>query len=220
MVAADEVLCLVLAAGQGRRFGSDKRLARLADGTTLLAASVARAREAFAEVRVVVRAGDTPASLGLPAQRRLVHNLDASLGMGHNLAAGVAAARNSTARAIAVLLGDMPWIAADTLERLAAMATPEAIVFPCTTVSAAIRCCSAALSGTRLRNWTATRARAVCCRPIVRPGARCRATIRAYSATWTPRRRSADYFPAFRITNFGFAATCSTPRNSRLSLAW
>ncbi|MBF2948087.1 NTP transferase domain-containing protein, partial [Pseudomonas aeruginosa] len=43
---------------------------------------------------------------------------------------GVAAARNSPARAIAVLLGDMPWIAADTLERLAAMATPEAIVFP------------------------------------------------------------------------------------------
>ena len=35
--------------------------------------------------------------------------------MGHSLAAGVAAARNSTARAIAVLLGDMPWIAADTL---------------------------------------------------------------------------------------------------------
>ncbi|HBO4504746.1 TPA: nucleotidyltransferase family protein [Pseudomonas aeruginosa] len=130
MVAADEVLCLVLAAGQGRRFGSDKRLARLADGTTLLAASVARAREAFAEVRVAVRAGDTPASLGLPAQQRLVHSLDASLGMGHSLAAGVAAARNSTARAIAVLLGDMPWIAADTLERLAAMATPEAIVFP------------------------------------------------------------------------------------------
>ncbi|ASA31823.1 NTP transferase domain-containing protein [Pseudomonas aeruginosa] len=130
MVAADEVLCLVLAAGQGRRFGSDKRLARLADGTTLLAASVARAREAFAEVRVVVRAGETPASLGLPAQQRLVHSLDASSGMGHSLAAGVAAARNSPARAIAVLLGDMPWIAADTLERLAAMATPEAIVFP------------------------------------------------------------------------------------------
>ncbi|NQA49427.1 nucleotidyltransferase family protein, partial [Pseudomonas aeruginosa] len=60
----------------------------------------------------------------------LVHSLDASSGMGHSLAAGVAAARNSPARAIAVLLGDMPWIAADTLERLAAMATPEAIVFP------------------------------------------------------------------------------------------
>ncbi|EPS2474890.1 NTP transferase domain-containing protein [Pseudomonas aeruginosa] len=216
MVAADEVLCLVLAAGQGRRFGSDKRLARLADGTTLLAASVARAREAFAEVRVVVRAGETPASLGLPAQQRLVHSLDASSGMGHSLAAGVAAARNSPARAIAVLLGDMPWIAADTLERLAAMATPEAIVFPLYDG----QCCSAALSGTRLRNWTATRARAACCWPIVRPGARYRATIRAYSATWTPRRRSADYFPAFRITNFGFAATCSTLRNSRLSLAW
>ncbi|HBO9391492.1 TPA: nucleotidyltransferase family protein, partial [Pseudomonas aeruginosa] len=84
----------------------------------------------FAEVRVVVRAGETPASLGLPAQQRLVHSLDASSGMGHSLAAGVAAARNSPARAIAVLLGDMPWIAADTLERLAAMATPEAIVFP------------------------------------------------------------------------------------------
>ena len=48
--------------------------------------------------------------------------------MGHSLAA--ASRRRGTARpAIAVLLGDMPWIAADTLERLAAMATPEAIVF-------------------------------------------------------------------------------------------
>ena len=32
MVAADEVLCLVLAAGQGRRFGSDKRGALLENG--------------------------------------------------------------------------------------------------------------------------------------------------------------------------------------------
>ncbi|MFU5351712.1 molybdopterin cofactor-binding domain-containing protein [Pseudomonas aeruginosa] len=69
------------------------------------------------------------ASIEFSADGR-ISSLDASSGMGHSLAAGVAAARNSPARAIAVLLGDMPWIAADTLERLAAMATPEAIVFP------------------------------------------------------------------------------------------
>ncbi len=51
--------------------------------------------------------------------------------MGHSLAAGVAAARDTTAQAMAVLLGDMPWIAADTLERLAAMGQClEAILFP------------------------------------------------------------------------------------------
>ena len=72
--------------------------------------------------------------------------------------------------------------------------------------------------GTRLRNWTATRARAALLahRPAWREVPRDPGVLRDVDT----RRRSADYFPAFRITNFGFAATCSTPRNSRLSLAW
>jgi len=39
---------------------------------------------------------------------------------------------------------------------------------------------------------------------------------------WDIHRLSAPlpHFVAFSTTNFGVAATCSTPRNSRASLAW
>ena len=49
------VVALVLAAGRGMRFGSDKRRATLADGRSLLAHSVERARVVFDDVRVVLR---------------------------------------------------------------------------------------------------------------------------------------------------------------------
>ena len=42
-----EYVGLVLAAGSGQRFGSDKRLAQLADGSSLLRATLLRAKEAF-----------------------------------------------------------------------------------------------------------------------------------------------------------------------------
>jgi len=54
---AVSVIALVLAAGSSTRFGSDKRRATLADGRSLLAHSVARARAVFDEVRVVLREG-------------------------------------------------------------------------------------------------------------------------------------------------------------------
>ena len=48
-------------AGFGNRFGSDKRRAALADGCTLLAASLGRAQAVFEEVHVVLRPEDDPA---------------------------------------------------------------------------------------------------------------------------------------------------------------
>jgi len=125
-----KVIALMLAAGRGRRFGSDKRVARLADGCSLLAASVERAQRVFGEVHVVLRGDDNPQALGLPAACRIIRCSDADQGMGHSLAAGMRALAEQDAEAVAVLLGDMPWIRTDSLQQLCEQATPERIVYP------------------------------------------------------------------------------------------
>ncbi|MFS0827450.1 nucleotidyltransferase family protein [Pseudomonas phoenicis] len=122
---------LVLAAGRGRRFGSDKRLARLGDGQTVLATTVRRAQAHFDEVWVVIAGHDDPQALALPEGVRVVRAQHADQGMGASLAAGVRAMRASQTCVLAVLLGDMPWLAADTLLRLRETATAERIVLPC-----------------------------------------------------------------------------------------
>ncbi|MCY1351217.1 Purine catabolism protein PucB [compost metagenome] len=123
-------IALILAAGVASRFGSDKRRATLADGRTLLAASLERASAVFDEVHLVLRPEDDPASLGLPSGCSIIRCADAGQGMGHSLAAGARALADSPAEAIAVLLGDMPWIAESSLRALLAKAAPGRIVFP------------------------------------------------------------------------------------------
>lgn len=62
---AHHVVALVMAAGYSRRYGdADKRQARLADGRTLLATTVARIEQAFLQVRVAIREEDDALQLG------------------------------------------------------------------------------------------------------------------------------------------------------------
>ncbi|MDN6855904.1 nucleotidyltransferase family protein [Pseudomonas sp. CAN2814] len=124
------VVALVLAAGQGSRFGADKRRATLPDGRSLLAHSVERALAVFDEVRVVLRDGERAEDFGLPSPCRVIHSPDAALGMGHSLAAGIASLGDSQACAVAILLGDMPWIAPQTLRELTDAASASTILFP------------------------------------------------------------------------------------------
>lgn len=133
----ERVVALVMAAGRSRRFGdTDKRLAMLPNGRSLLASSCALAREAFTDVRVVLREDDDPAALGLvdPALR-IVRAPHGEAGLGASLAdAFVALGHDPTlvnARAAAVLLGDMPAIAPTTLRRLRDAAGRGRIVRPC-----------------------------------------------------------------------------------------
>lgn len=130
MHALPQVIALVLAAGRSRRFGSDKRAARLPDGLPLLAATLALAQRNFPEVAVVLRSDDEAEALGVPSGVRVIRCADADLGMGHSLAAGVAALVEERFRAIAVMLGDMPWIADASLRHLAESADVDRIVFP------------------------------------------------------------------------------------------
>lgn len=122
---------LVLAAGYSRRFGSDKRCARLGSGQTLLAASLVLPCALLEEVWVVLRPEDDSVALGVPAPVQVVRSPGTELGMGHSLASGVQRVSQVTmASAIAVFLGDMPWIGADSLGYLLALASPEHIVVP------------------------------------------------------------------------------------------
>ncbi|KSW25745.1 MULTISPECIES: nucleotidyltransferase family protein [unclassified Pseudomonas] len=123
-------VALLLAAGFARRFGADKRQARLADGRGLLAASLANACEAFDEVCVVLRPEDDAAALGVPVDISIVRCAEAESGLGHSLAAGVAALADNPATSVAILLADMPWIAPQTLRLLASHASEQHIVFP------------------------------------------------------------------------------------------
>lgn len=110
---------LVIAAGFGRRFGSDKRLFRLRDGSTLLAATLRPYTEVFRNVAVVVRESDSEVARDLLALRRkpiIVTTANAGLGMAASLADGVRSL--SDWDYVFIGLGDMPYLKADTLRRL------------------------------------------------------------------------------------------------------
>ncbi|WP_339460290.1 nucleotidyltransferase family protein [Pseudomonas sp. EA_105y_Pfl2_R69] len=122
---------LVLAAGFSRRFGSDKRCARLRSGQTLLGASLVLPCSQLEDVWVVLRPEDDSAALGVAERVRVVRSESAALGMGHSLASAMRAiSERSRADAVAIILGDMPWISADSLGYLLALASPDHIVVP------------------------------------------------------------------------------------------
>ncbi|HDZ47823.1 hypothetical protein LCGC14_0106770 [marine sediment metagenome] len=133
---ASNVIGLVMAAGYSRRFGQhDKRCALLADGRSLLAATVANAEQAFPLLRVAVRAEDDANLLGLAEHTPVIRLHQAHLGLGASLAEAVRAlshdAQLNSSEAVAILLGDMPWIKQETLLSLQRLATGDTIVRPC-----------------------------------------------------------------------------------------
>lgn len=122
---------LVLAAGFGRRFGSDKRRAPMSSGLTLLSASVAAVVARLPGTWLVLRPSDTTDALGLTHSVHVVHSPSAELGLGHSLASGMSTLiRDSNADAVAIFLGDMPWITAASIDRLIAAAAADRIVLP------------------------------------------------------------------------------------------
>ena len=121
---------ILLAAGSSRRFGSNKLLAPLADGAPLAVAAARQLIAAVPEAVAVLRPGDAELAAVLAAQGlRIVECAQAEYGMGHSLAAGVAAA--GTADAWLIALADMPAIKDSTLASLVAqLAAGSALVAP------------------------------------------------------------------------------------------
>ena len=120
---------ILLAAGFARRFGSQKLLARIADGRYVVEAAANSLLAATGQV-IAVTGADTELRRVLEnCGCQVVVNSHAEEGMGTSIAAGVCAGRNAGGWLIA--MGDMPFIRAATVTRvLAAMETTDGIVIP------------------------------------------------------------------------------------------
>lgn len=120
---------LLLAAGRGRRFGSDKRFVRLPDGKSLLEASLDTVRAAGLPLCVCLRSGDH-AGEALMRERDItwVSCSSADQGMGHTIAEGM---RGAVAwDAVLIALADMPRIQSSTFRAVARNCCRDRIVAP------------------------------------------------------------------------------------------
>jgi molybdenum cofactor cytidylyltransferase len=105
---------VLLAAGAGTRFGGRKLLHRLPGDIPVGLAALRHLRAALPLVVTVVRPGDEELRQLLVRERvRIIECAAAAHGMGHSLAAGVAAQRDADGWVIA--LADMPLIRSDTI---------------------------------------------------------------------------------------------------------
>ena len=106
---------LITAAGFSRRFGADKRIQLLSpNGPTVIEATIAKYRNVFTQLKVVIRAEDDHLR-NLLSEVELVLATDAHLGHGHSLKAGFA---NNHWSYTFVALADMPYIETATLVEL------------------------------------------------------------------------------------------------------
>jgi len=119
----------MLAAGSSKRFGADKRLAKMEDGRSVLEASVASVQTTRLPLLVCLRPGDDIAQQLLKQLAVSFVCCDrAAEGLGATLAQGMAALPNW--EGVLVALADMPWIAPATYVDVADTLTPTHICRP------------------------------------------------------------------------------------------
>ena len=113
-----EIRGILLAAGSAGRFGSNKLLHPLPDGTPIAVQAAHRLVDAVPKSIAVVRPDDVELMEALAATGLgIIENPDASEGMGTSLARGVRATGEAAGWLIA--LADMPWIEPATIDAVA-----------------------------------------------------------------------------------------------------
>jgi molybdenum cofactor cytidylyltransferase len=107
---------ILLAAGKGTRFGSQKLLARLSDGRYVVEASAANLLAAVGRVIAVTGRNERLMRVLDDCGCQVVVNERAAEGMGTSIGAGVEA--SFAADGWIVALGDMPFIQPTTIEKI------------------------------------------------------------------------------------------------------
>ena len=125
--ARGRIGCIVLAAGSGTRFGSDKRLAPFGN-STLLAHTLGTIASAFTQRILVLRAGDEAIGTCFADDWHVIYAADASNGMGRSLAAAIGASSDWDGAVIG--LGDMPYVRTSTYVTVRDHVTRASLVVP------------------------------------------------------------------------------------------
>ena len=112
---------IVLAAGSSRRFGGDKRKAKLPNGKMVIQQSVETVLTCFDEVTLVLRCDDNEFCAELSTllnnpKLNIFQAPDSALGMGHSLGNAVREVRSWDG--VFVFLADMPHLKVETIELL------------------------------------------------------------------------------------------------------
>lgn len=123
-----EVAGLLLAAGEGRRYGMPKALVEL-DGRLLVERAVAALWDGGCDPVVVVlgAAAATVRARARLGSAMLVENPAWRTGMGSSLRVGLSALESTDATAVVVLPVDMPGVGAQAIARVAVLATADAL---------------------------------------------------------------------------------------------
>jgi molybdenum cofactor cytidylyltransferase len=118
---------ILLAAGRGTRFGADKLLHTLEDGTPMALAAARNMKAAIPDVLAVVN-GENPELMALLEKMGVGVSVcpNAAQGMGSSLAWGVARTRQADGWLIA--LADMPWIRPETFRAVAETVTGPSVI--------------------------------------------------------------------------------------------
>ncbi|MCD1586040.1 nucleotidyltransferase family protein [Halomonas sp. IOP_14] len=129
-----DIIVIVMAAGQSSRFGSDKRVAKLGNGETLLSSTLRTIQKTFSNSRVVIKPEDNAQSLGLTPTNHIIISQRSHLGLGYSISDAFRQLCSDESihhyRAAAVWLADLPWVSEETCGVLTKMATPGSIVQP------------------------------------------------------------------------------------------
>jgi molybdenum cofactor cytidylyltransferase len=124
--ARPRIAAIILAAGMSRRMGSNKLLATLPDGRTLIAATVENALTSAAHPVIVVTGHqDREIRAALAGHKiRFVHAETFAAGMAESVRTGIAALSDSIGAAL-IILGDMPLVSAATIDKILSSFDPE-----------------------------------------------------------------------------------------------
>jgi len=118
-----------MAAGSSRRFGGDKRLARLSNGETILSQTVSNIKKAGVAYKIVIPAQEKALFSEIYSDEELIFINNASQGIGASISEAVGSIRD-THHCCLICLADMPYVLPETYKAIAVSASHHDAVIP------------------------------------------------------------------------------------------